>query len=108
MIIPQVLGIKLPTTASGLYFTGALAGTAAGTLMGQIGLTAVGGLFGVKTAVDVLRNPTVRKKAGQAIIGMSKAIKSATDPIEIAIMRGDRATLLQLLSESASIENEEK
>jgi hypothetical protein len=39
---------------------------------------------------------------------MSKAIKSATDPIEIAIMRGDRATLLQLLSESASIENEEK
>ena len=104
----EKLGIKLPTTASGLYFTGALAGTAAGTLMGQIGLTAVGGLFGVKTAVDVLRNPTVRKKAGQAIIGMSKAIKSATDPIEIAIMRGDRATLLQLLSESASIENEEK
>jgi len=104
----EKLGIKLPTTASGLYFTGALAGTAAGTLMGQVGLTAAGGLFGIKTAVDVLRNPTVRKRAGQAIIGMSKAIKSATDPIEIALMRGDRATLLQLLSETVATENEEK
>jgi len=104
----EKLGIKLPTTASGLYFTGALAGTAAGTLMGQVGLTAAGGLLGIKTAVDVLRNPTVRKRAGQAIIGMSKAIKSATDPIEIALMRGDRATLLQLLSETVATENEEK
>jgi len=104
----EKLGIKLPTTASGLYFTGALAGTAAGTVMGQIGLTAAGGLFGIKMAVDVLRNPTVRKRAGQAIIGISKAIKSATDPIEIALMRGDRATLLQLLSETVATENEEK
>ena len=102
------VGARLPTTATGLYFTGALTAGAVGSTYGLPILAAAGGLYGVKKAIDVLRNPTVRKKAGQAIIGMSKAIKSATDPIEIAIMRGDRATLLQLLSESASIENEEK
>jgi len=102
----EKLGVKLPTTASGLYFTGALGAGIAGTVTGQIALSAAGGLYGVKKAIDVLSNPTVRKKAGQIIIGMSKAIKSATDPIEIAILRGDRAALLQLLSETVATKEE--
>ena len=54
-----------------------------------------------------MTNPTIRRKAGNTIVALSKAMKKVTDPIEIAIMRGDRAMLLQLLSESVATGQEE-
>lgn len=104
----EKLGMKLPTTATGLYFTGALGATVAGTTFGIPALAALGGTYGVVKTVDVMTNPTVRRRAGNTIVALSKAMKKVTDPIELAIMRGDRAMLLQLLSDTVATSDQEE
>mgnify|MGYP003649194260 FL=1 len=103
----EKLGMKLPTTATGLYFTGALGAGVASTTFGIPALGAIAGVYGLKKTADIMTNPTIRRKAGNTIVALSKAMKKVTDPIEIAIMRGDRAMLLQLLSESVATGQEE-
>tara|TARA_R110000744_G_C19365772_1_gene561885 strand:- start:1856 stop:3652 length:1797 start_codon:yes stop_codon:yes gene_type:complete len=104
----EKLGMKLPTTATGLYFTGALGATAASTTFGIPALAALGGTYGVVKVMQVMTNPTVRRRAGNTIVALSKAMKKVTDPIELAIMRGDRAMLLQLLSDTVATPDQEE
>ena len=56
----------------------------------------------------IMTNPTIRRKAGNTIVALSKAMKKVTDPIELAIMRGDRAMLLQLLSDTVATPDQEE
>lgn len=101
-------GVKMPTTAGGLRATTALGVAAAGSAYGVPVLSALAGTYGVLKGAQLLTNPTLRKKAGNAIVFISKKISAIKDPVEIAMLRADRAVLLQALSESVAVPEEQQ
>lgn len=100
-------GVRMPTTAGGASATAALGATVVGATYGVPILSAAAGTYGVYKGAQLLTNPTLRKKAGNAITFISKRITAIKDPVEIAMLRADRAVLLQAMSESVAIQEEE-
>tara|TARA_R110000751_G_scaffold135297_3_gene238087 strand:+ start:55 stop:846 length:792 start_codon:yes stop_codon:yes gene_type:complete len=101
-------GVRMPTTAGGTTATVALGSTIVGATYGVPILSALGGTYGSYKGVMALTNPTLRRKVGNAIVFISKRISAIKDPLEIAMLRSDRAVLLQAMSDSVVTKEEEK
>jgi len=104
----STFNVKLPSTLGALYATGKIgAGIATSVAAPALGALA-GGSYAIYKGAEALTNPTVRKGVGDVIVALSKAIKTVKDPVQLSMMRGDRAILLQALSDTAATPEEEE
>lgn len=101
MKIPATLGAAVATSSMMVGAAKYVGGIAAVTGAGAVGLAAV---VGIKAA----KSYKTRQWLGATLESVSKALDKATDPIQKTMLRSDRALILDMLSESRALAEEEK
>jgi len=104
-----VVGMKIPATIGAAAATGSMmigaanlvGGVAAVGSAGAVGLAAV---VGVKAA----KSYKTRQWLGATLEKVSKTIEKTTDPIQKSMLRSDRALILDMLSESRALAQEDE
>ena len=104
-----VVGMKIPATLGAAVATGSMmvgaakyvGGVTAVLGAGSVGLASV---LGIKAATSY----KTRQWLGATLETVSKKLDKATDPIQKAMLRSDRALLLDMLSESRALAEEQK
>jgi hypothetical protein len=106
--MPLTRGIKVPSTAGAIFNTAAIGASIIASKVGGPIVAGIGGGFAIYKGTTALMNPALRVKMGQAIVGISKTIKTIKDPVQKSLLRTDRAVMLQALSDYSAAEKEEK
>lgn len=104
-----VVGMKLPSTIGAVVATGSMMAGAAKYVGGVsavagAGLTGMAAVLGVKAASSY----KTRQWLGATLETVAKRLDKVTDPIQAAILRSDRALILDMLSESRALAGEEE
>lgn len=94
-------GIAPPKTIQGIVGTGMLMGSLAAKPWFSSVATPLGvGGAGILGA-QALASPQGRKAVSELVTGLGKAIKATSDPVELNMLKADRAILLQYLSDTS-------
>lgn len=99
-----VVGLKLPATLGAAFATGSMM-VGASKYVGGVGAVLGAGATGLVAVVGLKAATSykTRQYLGATLETISKRLDKATDPVQKAILRSDRALILDLLSESRSL-----
>ena len=103
-----VVGMKIPATLGAAFATGSMM-VGAAKYVGGVGAVAGAGAVGLASVVGVkvAKSYKTRQWLGATLETVSKKLDKATDPIQKAMLRSDRALILDMLSESRALVGEE-
>jgi hypothetical protein len=104
-----VTGMKIPATIGAVVATGSMM-VGAAKYVGGIGAVAGAGATGLAAVIGVKAATSykTRQWLGATLEVVAKKIDKTTDPIQSAILRSDRALILDMLSESRALASEEE